>query len=136
MAAFLVGGPGGFSGASGALDNGILLRERIASNAGLAGEQEFATLAANEQIVVTVAANTRFFIVLVDSGNQDRNPRLTPTGGQRGQTQLAAADAALPSAKELQELIDLKSELNRMYQQVAATRASEPAAAAPGQLQQ
>jgi hypothetical protein len=74
MASFLVGGPGGLGGASGALDNSILLRERIASNAGLAGEQEFATLAANEQIVVTVAANTRFFIVLVDSTNQDRSP--------------------------------------------------------------
>ena len=87
------------------------------------------------RIVVTVAANTRFFIVLVDSNNQDRSPRLTPTGGQREQTQLAAAQSALPSASELQELIDLKSELNRMYQQVAATRASEPAAA-PGQQQQ
>jgi hypothetical protein len=136
MAAFLVGGPGGFSGASGALDNSVLLRERIASNAGLAGEQEFSSLAANEQIVVTVAANTRFFIVLVDSSNQDRSPRLTPTGGQREKTQLAAAqESALPSASELRELIDLKSELNRMYQQVSATRASEPAAA-PGQQQQ
>ena len=40
MAAYLVGGPGGFGGVSGQLDNSILLRERIASNAGLAGEQE------------------------------------------------------------------------------------------------
>ena len=136
MAAFLVGGPGGFAGASGALDNSILLRERIASNAGLAGEQEFANLAANEQIVVTVAANTRFFIVLADSNNRDRSPRLTPAGGPREQTQLAAArESALPSASELQELIDLKSELNRVYQQVSATRTSEPAAA-PGQQQQ
>jgi hypothetical protein len=134
MAAFLVGGPGGLAGASGPLDNSVLLRERIASNAGLAGEQEVTSLATNEQIVVTVAANTRFFIVLVDSNNQDRSPRLTPIGG-RGQTQLAAAQSALPSASELQELIDLKSELNRMYQQVSATRASEPAAA-PGQQQQ
>jgi hypothetical protein len=136
MATFLVGGPGGFAGASGPLDNSILLRERIASNAGLAGEQELTSLAANEQIVVTVAANTRFFIVLVDSNNQERNPRLTPTGGQRQQTQLAVADSALPSAKELQELINLKSELNRMSQQVGATRASEPAAAVGRQQQQ
>ena len=135
MATFLVGGPGGFAGASGALDNSVLLRERIASNAGLAGEQEVTSLAANEQIVVTVAANTRFFIVLIDGNNQDRSPRLTPTGGQREKTQFAAAQSALPSASELQELIDLKSELNRMYQQAAATRASEPAAA-PGQQQQ
>jgi hypothetical protein len=135
MAAYLVGGPGGFAGASGALNNSVLLRERIASNAGLAGEQEVTNLATNEQIVVTVAANTRFFIVLVDSNNQDRSPRLMPSGGQRGQTQLAAADSALPSARELQELIDLKSELNRMYQQVAATRTSEPGAAPVPQQQ-
>jgi hypothetical protein len=31
MATFLVGGPGGFGGASGPLDNSVLLRERIAS---------------------------------------------------------------------------------------------------------
>ena len=44
MAAYLVGGPGGFGGVSGQLDNSILLRERIASNAGLAGEQEVKAL--------------------------------------------------------------------------------------------
>ena len=135
IAAFLVGGPGGF-GASQALDNSILLRERIASNAGLAGEQEVTSLATNEQIVVTVAANTRFFIVLVDSSNPDRSPRLTPTGGQREKTQIAAVGSALPSAQELQELVDLKSELNRMYQQVGATRTSEPATASGQQQQQ
>lgn len=74
MAAYLVGGPGGFSGASGQLNNSILLRERIASNAGLAGEQEMMNLALNEQIVVTVPANTRFFIVLQDSGGAERTP--------------------------------------------------------------
>jgi len=134
MAAYLVGGPGGFGGASGPLNNSILLRERIASNAGLAGEQEVTNLAVSEQIVVTVAANTRFFIVLVDSNNQDRTPRLGPSGTQGRQLQFADAGSALPSARELQEQIDLKSELNRMYQQVAASRASEPAAT-PGQQQ-
>src|SRR5450759_3708312 len=53
MVAFLVGGPSGFGGVSGQLNNSILLRERIASNAGLAGEQEMASLASNENIVVS-----------------------------------------------------------------------------------
>lgn len=128
MAAFLVGGPGGFG--AGQLDNSILLRERIASNAGLAGEQEITSLAVSEQIVVTVPANTRFFIVLLDGNNQDRRPRVLPTGTQRPAAQLA--NSALPSAQELRELIELKSELNRMYQQVAATRTAEPVSA-PGQ---
>ena len=133
MAAYLVGGPGGFG--AGQLDNSILLRERIASNAGLAGEQEVTNLAVSEQIVVTVPANTRFFIVLVDSNNQNQTPGFMPSGTQHQRTQFAEANSALPSARELRELIELKSELNRMYQQVGATRTSEPAAA-PSQQQQ
>jgi hypothetical protein len=131
MAAYLVGGPGGFSGASGQLNNSILLRERIASNAGLAGEQEMMNLALNEQIVVTVPANTRFFIVLQDSGGGERTPgRTTPTGAQPGVQYAASANSSLPTAQELRELIELKSELNRMYRDVAATRTSEAATAA------
>ena len=83
MAAYLVGGPGGFGGVSGQLDNSILLRERIASNAGLAGEQEVQGLAYNENIVVSVPGNTRFFIVLLEGSGEtvarqngpDRRPR-------------------------------------------------------------
>ena len=118
-AAFLVGGPGGF-GAGGQLDNSVLLRERIASNAGLAGEQEVEGLAANENIVVSVPGNTRFFIVLLEGSGQ---PARTAPTGARGASQIATnANTALPSAEELQELIELKAELNRMYQDVAATR--------------
>lgn len=120
MAAYLVGGPGGF-GAGGQLDNSVLLRERIASNAGLAGEQEVEGLAANQNIVVSVPGNTRFFIVLLE-GNGQESPARTAPGGSRATSQVATESAALPSAEELKELIELKAELNRMYQQVAATR--------------
>jgi hypothetical protein len=122
MAAYLVGGPGGFGGASGQLDNSILLRERIASNAGLAGEQEVQSLASTENIVVSVSGNTRFFVVLL-AGSGDTSPSRTPPAGTRGVAQVAAnGRMQLPSAEELRELIELKTELNRMYQQVAATR--------------
>jgi len=47
-----------------------LLRERIASNAGLAGEQEMQSLASNENIVVSVPGNTRFFIVLLEGAGE------------------------------------------------------------------
>jgi hypothetical protein len=134
MAAYLVGGPGGFSGASGQLDNSILLRERIASNAGLAGEQELTSLALNEQIVVTIPANTRFFIVLQDSGGEGAPARVIPTGAQSPVQYAADGNSALPTAQELRELIELKSELNRMYRDVAATKTSE--AIAPPQSQQ
>ena len=129
MAAYLVGGPGGFGGINGQIDNSILLRERIASNAGLAGEQELSSLAYNENIVVTVPANTRFFLVLLQdaSGSGGATPGAT---GARNPAQIAATGrSSLPTAQELRELIDLKNELNRMYAQTAASRT-------PGSIQQ
>jgi hypothetical protein len=122
MAAYLVGGPGGLGGINGQLNNSVLLRERIASNAGLAGEQEMASLAYNENIVVTVPGNTRFFLVLQQEAGDKPGSRALP-GGLRNTTQVAAnGTTSLPSAQELRELIDLKTELNRMYGQAAATR--------------
>jgi hypothetical protein len=121
MAAYLVGGPGGFGGVSGQLDNSVLLRERIASNAGLAGEQEMQGLVTNENVVVSVPGNTRFFIVLLEGSGEKSPARTVPTGG-RGTTQVATDGAsALPSAEELRELIELKTELSRMYQGVSAS---------------
>jgi hypothetical protein len=122
MAAYLVGGPGSFGGVSGQLNNSILLRERIASNAGLAGEQEMASLAFNENVVILVPGNTRFFIVLLEGSGEKSPARTVPTAG-RGTTQVAAdGTSPLPSAQELRELIELKTELNRIYQDMAATR--------------
>jgi hypothetical protein len=133
-AAFLVGGPGGLSGASGGLDNTILLRERIATNAGLAGDQEVSNLAVNQQLVVTVPANTRFFIVLQqdNKGSRGRSsrptPSATPGAPPNGLTQYASTgNAVLPTAQELQQLIELKSEINRMYQQAAIGQPPSPA---------
>jgi hypothetical protein len=134
MAAFLVGGPGGFSGASGALDNSILLRERIASNAGLAGEQELMSLALNENIVITVPANTRFFIVLQDGNgdNKPTGPRTLPARmPERNQAGGPVAGSLLPTAQELRELMELKDELNRTNGDVTATSTSISAAQSP-----
>jgi hypothetical protein len=128
MAAYLVGGPGGLGGASGDLNNSILLRERIASNAGLAGEQEFHGLASNENIVVSVPGNTRFFIVLLEGSGETAAGKTVPTGG-RGTTQVASdGTSPLPSAQELRELIELKAQLNRMYQEVGTTQTVGPPA--------
>ena len=112
--------------ASGQLNNSILLRERIASNAGLAGEQEVTNLAVSEQIVVTVPANTRFFIVLIATATIRTGRRGYALRTAAASGAIRGANSALPSAQELRELIELKSELNRMYQQVAATRTAEP----------
>jgi hypothetical protein len=132
MAAFLVGGPGGLSGASGPLDNSILLRERIASNAGLAGDQELTSLALNENVVITVPANTRFFIVLQDSTGDKPAPRTAPARAQDFQD-ASATNSVLPTAQELRELIELKSELNQMNRDMAATGASGQTTVSPQQ---
>ena len=57
IAAFAVGG----RGLGGQVDNSILLRERLSSNVAMGGEQELAMLAFQQNIVVTVPANTRFY---------------------------------------------------------------------------
>jgi hypothetical protein len=129
VAAFAVGRPGGFS-LSGPMDNSILLRERIAQNIGIAGEQELMNLAHSQDIVVTVPGNTRFFIVLQQgTGRGGAKPGTVPAGAAPGATALASYSARpeLPSAAELRELVALKQELNRMYRDLSATRTTVPA---------
>jgi len=63
VAAYLVGN-GGSSGFYGPLSESALLRERVANNVGVAGDEELNELAFNQNIVVTVPGNTRFYIVL------------------------------------------------------------------------
>jgi hypothetical protein len=130
MAAYLVG-----SGASGQLNNSVLLRERIASNAGLAGEQELMNLAVNEQLVVTVPANTRFFIVLQDVSIGQPPAKPKPAGAHGPAQSAVAGNSLFPTPQELRELIELKNELNRMYREVAATRTSQPVEALAEQQQ-
>ena len=125
VAASLVGGRG-FGGLTGPIDQSVLLRERIASNIGLAGEQELMAMAYTQNVVVTLPGNTRFYIVLQESVTTPNRPDLTPAGVR---TNIASAEGqALPTAAELRELVALKNELNRMYREVAATRTSEPLA--------
>jgi hypothetical protein len=125
MASYVVGGRG-FGGLTGPIDQSVLLRERIASNIGLAGEQELTALAYSQNVVVTLPGNTRFYIVLQEATTAP-NRNLAPASGSGIRTSLASAnDQTLPTAAELKELMSLKGELNRMNRELAATRASEP----------
>jgi hypothetical protein len=125
MAAYLVGGPG-YRGLTGPVDQSILLRERVASNIGLAGEQELTSVAYNQNVVVTLPGNTRFYIVLQEPSSAGSQAD-TPASGTGNRTNIAAAGPqSLPTAAELRELISLKDELNRMYREVAATRTADP----------
>ena len=79
VAASLVGGRG-YGGLTGPIDQSVLLRERIASNIGLAGEQELMAMAYTQNVVVTLPGNTRFYIVLQESVTTPNRPDLTPAG--------------------------------------------------------
>jgi hypothetical protein len=110
VAAYLVGGGGG-NGINGPLSESALLRDRIATNIGIAGDQELTNLAFNQNIVITIPGNTRFYLVLQKSsaaGTAGTNLTSLPT-----QT---ATNARLPSLEELRELVQLRRELSEMYQ--------------------
>ncbi len=116
-ATYLVGA-GGSNGFNGPLSESALLRDRIATNIGIAGDQELNGLAFNQNIVVTVPGNTRFYIVVEKSA---------ASGG--GQVRPAATqqvnNAPLPTAEELRQLLQLRRELSEMVQQ-AGTQNTAP----------
>ncbi|MCZ2075724.1 MAG: hypothetical protein LC130_12090 [Bryobacterales bacterium] len=115
IAAYAVGG----RGLTGGVDNSILLRERLSSNIALAGEQELARLAYQQNIVVTVPANTRFYLVLHAPGlsraasqSADGSPQASPAP-DASDFQQKPGRAHL-SDQELRELIQLRNELREM----------------------
>jgi len=113
-----VGVQGGL-GVNDTISNNVLLRERLADNVALAGEQQLNDLAYHQNIVVTVSGNTRFYIVLAKSGDRSSGPATPggaiPVGNANSPTY--AAGSSLPSVQELRELMQLKTELTQMYQQ-------------------
>ena len=118
-ATYLVGAGGG-NGFNGPLSESALLRDRIATNIGIAGDQELNGLAFNQNIVVTVPGNTRFYIVVEKSA--------TSGGGQGGQMRPTAMqqvnNAALPTSDELRQLLQLRRELSEMVQQAGTQNAA------------
>jgi hypothetical protein len=112
VASYLVGNGGG-SGFYGPLSESALLRERVANNVGVAGDEELNELAFNQNIVVTVPGNTRFYIVL-GTGAVGRD-----TGSRQATTSVPVGSkaATIPSLEELRQLMQLKQELSAMYQQ-------------------
>jgi hypothetical protein len=114
VAAYLVGN-GGSSGFYGPLSESALLRERVANNVGVAGDEELNELAFNQNIVVTIPGNTRFYIVL-GTGSVGRD-----AGSKQAVAPVPAGSrvATTPSLEELRQLMQLRQELSAMYQQAA-----------------
>src|SRR5262249_50327108 len=106
VAAYVVGAGG--AGLTRAVTGETLLRDRLASNVALAGEQELANAAYAQNITVTLPANTRFYVVL-------QKPAVAVTATPAAESARHAVE--MPTVKELRELMDLRREINRMYQE-------------------
>lgn len=120
VAAYMVGGQG-TTGFNGPISENSLLRERLASNIGIAGQDEINTLAANQTLVVTVPGNTRFYIV-VEKGSSDQQPG-SPGTRPAENPGLGIPPSKVPTLEELRELIQLRNELNQMYLQTGSEAA-------------
>src|SRR5579862_5686758 len=113
VAAYVVGGQG-TTGFNGPISENSLLRERLADNIGMAGQDEINTLTSNQNIVVTVPGNTRFYVVVEKGTSEDAGKRV-PRPTDAGNGNLSAEKP--PTLEELRQLIQLRSELNQMYSQ-------------------
>lgn len=114
MASYLVGA-GNFSGP---LSENGLLRERIADNVGIAGQNELNQLSFNQNIVVTVPGNTRFYIVLQKT--EDVSGR-TSTARRESDSASSVRNAqSVPNLGELRELLELQQEMSQLYPQGAS----------------
>jgi Bacterial conjugation TrbI-like protein len=113
VAAYAVGGQG-TTGFNGPISENSLLRERLADNIGMAGQDEINTISANQSIVVTVPGNTRFYVV-VEKGNSEDAGRPVPRSTGANSPNLSSNNT--PTLEELRQLIQLRSELNQMYSQ-------------------
>lgn len=87
------------------LSESDLVRERVSSNIGEAGDEEVSRLAVNQQIVVTVSAGVPIYVVLeqtpkANQGSRTSTPRSIPS-----------SDSA--SADQLRQLLQLQQELNQ-----------------------
>jgi len=119
VATYLVGA-GGTNGFNGPLSESALLRDRIATNIGIAGDQELNSLAFNQNIIVTVPGNTRFYVVAQKSSASGEG-QVRPAAIQQ------ANNATLPTGEELRQLLQLRRELSDMHQQTGTQSTAQQA---------
>ncbi len=130
IAAYAVGG----RSANGGIDSSILLRERLASNVALAGEQQMAMLAYQQNIVVTVPAKTQFYLVLHEAGvsprvTPDSDSPVIPSSATLQQTAVKTSPSAGMSEQEMRDLLQLRNEMremNRLMQQSLQSAPPKP----------
>jgi hypothetical protein len=107
----------GSGGLSAPLSESAFLRDRIATNIGIAGDQELNNLTFNQNIVVTVPGNTRFYIVM-------EHGVTLPEAQAQPATTSQTNSASIPSMDELRQLLQLRQEMGAMYQQEGNTQST------------
>ncbi|HEV2732385.1 MAG TPA: TrbI/VirB10 family protein [Terriglobales bacterium] len=120
IASYLVG-PQGTSSA-GLISTNTLMRERLADNVATAGQEELNGLAFNQNLVVTVPGNTRFYIV-VQKPTSDH--AASNSGARNASSGNPALNGGVPTLEELRQLIQLKREINELYAQGTSQSTSQ-----------
>jgi hypothetical protein len=121
IASYVVGPQGSSSGDL--ISPNTLMRERLADNVATAGQEELNGLAFNQNIVITVPGNTRFYIV-VQKPSSERTAT-TPSAHRAGVTS-AGLGEGMPTLDELRQLMQLRSEINELYTQTDVQAAIQP----------
>lgn len=120
MATYLVGyNSGGFNAP---FSSTALLREHLASNVGIAGQDELNEAALNQNIIVTLPGSTRFYLVF----QKGTTPEASPASDRSRLARSAAPENSAPSLEELRQLLELKREMSQMYEQAATQGDSAP----------
>ncbi|HEY5177093.1 MAG TPA: hypothetical protein VII95_16160, partial [Terriglobales bacterium] len=118
IASYVVGPQG--SASTGMISPNTLMRERLADNVATAGQEELNGLAFNQNLVVTLPGNTRFYIV-VQKPSSDHGGA---TSGTRSTgTSTAGFSGGVPNLEELRQLMQLRSEINELYTQASSQAA-------------
>jgi hypothetical protein len=120
VASYLVGPQA--SSSEGLISTNALMRERLADNVATAGQEELNGLAFNQNLVVTVPGNTRFYIV-VQKPTADHVA--SNSGSRNASSNTAGFNGGVPTLEELRQLIQLRHEINELYAQGNSQPATE-----------
>lgn len=121
VASYLVGPQA--SGSAEVVSTNTLMRERFADNVATAGQEQMNGLASTQNLVVTVPANTRFYIIVQKSASDDVTPRAS---SRNTSTNTAGLNGHMPTLEELRQLIQLKAEINDLYTQANNQSGTQP----------
>jgi len=121
VASYLVGPQA--SSSAGLISADTLLRERLADNVAAAGQEELNNLAFNQNLVVTLPGNTRFYIV-VQKPTSDRGS--AKSGNRTASMAAPGFEGGVPTLEELRQLIQLRREINELYVQGHSQSVPQP----------